>query len=492
MNTPSNATISFYHQGQHITLENPDPTMTTLDWLRETQGATGSKEGCAEGDCGACTAVTATLHDGALHYETINTCIAFLPMLEGKALITVEDLQNGDQLHPAQQAMVETHGSQCGFCTPGFVASLFALHRTTPQPNRQEIDDALAGNLCRCTGYGPIIEAAETMSSYADNGAVDAETLKAALTTLQNETSLAGDAANTKWFSPTTADELAALYAAHPDATIISGATDVGLWVTKHHATFEEMIFMNRVTDLQTITKSPEGITIGAGVSYTDAHAALSAMAPDFGELVRRIGSRQVRNAGTIGGNVANGSPIGDTPPAMIALGTTVTLRQGQTRRTVQLEEFFIDYGKQDRQPGEFVESLFIPTPAANTHFKAFKLSKRFDQDITAVLGCFAITIEGDTITQARIAYGGMAGTPKRATLTEQALTGQPLSPETFEAASQKISEDFSPLTDMRGSADYRTLAATNLVKKCGVELLQPDTATRLVGLDAERWEAAQ
>lgn len=476
-------TLRFVHKGDIIEIANPNPTRTVLEWLREDVQCTGSKEGCGEGDCGACTAVVASLEqDGqTIRYDSINTCILFLPMLDGKALITVEDLAADGQLHPAQHAMVTHHGSQCGFCTPGFVTSLFALHRKGVRPNRNDIQDALAGNLCRCTGYGPIITAAEAMFDLPDIDVVPEPQVREKLKMLPAAQMLSGTHNGCTWFSPSTVHELADCYAAHPEATLVSGATDVGLWVTKAFQDFETLIFLGRVPELNTIESTADGLNIGATVTYTEAHDVLTQIAPDLGELIRRIGSHQVRNSGTIGGNIANGSPIGDMPPALIALGATVILRLGADKRSMPLEDFFIAYGQQDRNPGEFVEGLFIPNPN-NTFFKAYKISKRFDQDISAVCGAFAIRITDGHISYARVAFGGMAGTPARAKQTEQALIGAEFSENSFEGAARALSQDFTPLTDMRGSAEYRLLTAQNLIRKCGYELLNPEQKTRLVG----------
>jgi xanthine dehydrogenase small subunit len=444
--------IRFVLDGAAIEVEDPDPTATVLDYLRYTLRRTGTKEGCAEGDCGACTVLLGELDGEAVRWRAVNACILFLPMLDGKALKTVESLGG---THPVQRAMADGHGSQCGFCTPGFVMSLYARSIGAVGTEGIPVKDVIAGNLCRCTGYGPILEAGEANPPQATD---DSDTV-AALRALQPG-----------YGHPASADELAGLLVAHPDTRIVAGATDVGLWVTKGLEDLGPTVFIGDVADLRHIEESPEALTIGAAVRYTEAKDALARLHPDLGELVRRIGGLQVRNAGTIGGNIANGSPIGDMPPALIALGAELTLRRGNKRRTMPLEDFFLAYGKQDRAPGEFVESVRIPRPAPDTRIRIVKLSKRFDSDISSVCGAFAIRIEDGIIAETRIAFGGMAGIPERASACEAALTGKPWSEEAIEAAAQAIAEDYQPLSDLRGSAAYRLAAAANLVRGLWLE----------------------
>jgi len=466
--------IRFLLNGAEVALDNPAPTMTLLEYLRETRALKGTKEGCNEGDCGACTVSVATLENDVLTHRAVNACILFLPQLHGKSVRTVEGISAPDgRLHPVQQMMVEHHGSQCGFCTPGFVMSLYTAHRD----GRQDFDDVLAGNLCRCTGYAPIIRAAEAAAKLPQpDWLVDeAEKLRALET--GKDISLEGA------FLPATLDGFANWYADHPDATIIAGATDAGLWVTKMFRTLAPTVFLHRLGALQTIDASPEGLRIGAGVTIARLRGALIERHPDFAELLRRYGSVQVRNSATIGGNIANGSPIGDSPPALIALGARVTLRRATKRRELPLEDFFIAYGKQDRRPGEFVESVFIP--AQSDRLKAYKISKRFDQDISALCGCFNITVNDDTVTAARIAFGGMAATPKRATLVEAALIAQPWSESTITAALPAFAKDFAPLSDMRASAEYRLLAAQNLLRRYFIESHGSLKQTRVAGRGA-------
>jgi len=480
--------IRFLLDGEIVTMDAPDPTETVLEMLRYRLRRTGTKEGCAEGDCGACTVLVGELQEDRICWRAVNACILFLPMIDGRALVTVESLSRGGELHPVQQAMVEKHGSQCGFCTPGFVMSLYG--RSIGAAGTQELctADVIAGNLCRCTGYGPILASGEANPPQErdDSETVEAlrEIARKYMLILESRDPL--DGTRRRWFAPHSTDELAKLRVEYPDARIVAGATDVGLWVTKQGRKLEDVIWLGSVVDLGTIAESDAGLTIGAGARYTDAHAALARLHPDLGELVRRIGGLQVRNSGTIGGNIANGSPIGDTPPALIALGATLTLRRGSKRRTIPLEDFFIEYGKQDLRPGEFVESVFIPRPAPDALVRIVKLSKRFASDITAVLGAFAITLEDGKITGARIAFGGMAGTPQRASAAEAALIGAEWSEATIETAAAALAQDFTPMSDMRGSAEYRQIAAANLLRRLWLEQAAPGEPMSVLEAEAQ------
>ncbi|KIC41930.1 FAD-binding molybdopterin dehydrogenase [Ruegeria sp. ANG-R] len=438
--------ITFLLNGETVELADVDPTATLLDWLREDRGLTGTKEGCNEGDCGACT-VMVTDEGG---HKALNSCILFLPQLHGKAVRTVEGASgpNGEA-HPVQQAMVDLHGSQCGFCTPGFVMSMVAGHAS----GATDHDTQLAGNLCRCTGYAPIIRAAQA--------AVDKP-----VPVWVRDTPVATRVSSP--MLPESSDELASVYAKHPDATLVAGATDVGLWVTKQLRKLDPVIFLNRCDDLKDIKVTDNEIRFGAMVDMNRMGDALADLHPSYAEMIRRYASVQVRHAATVGGNIANGSPIGDNPPALIALGATLHLRKGDARRTIPLEEFFADYGKQDRAPGEFVEAVSFPRQT--DRLKTYKLSKRFDQDISAVCGCFNITVSEGVITDARIAFGGMAGIPKRAKHVEEALIGKPWERQTITAALPEFTKDYTPMTDMRASATYRLETAKAMLERYFLE----------------------
>jgi len=461
--------IRFYYQGAVREVSNAAPTQTILQHLREDLHCTGTKEGCAEGDCGACTVVIGTLKDGQVEMKAVNSCIQLTPTLDGKALFSVEDLQQPDgALHPVQQAMVECHGSQCGFCTPGFVMSLWGMYlkQEGKQPSRCQVDDALSGNLCRCTGYRPIIDAAMRMSELPPVD-FDRAALADTLAPLQR-TSLATYSANGRQFhAPRTLGELAALRAQSPQATLLAGSTDVGLWVTKQMRDLGDIIYLGQVAALQTTTEADGMIEIGAGVTLEDAYRAVCAHYPDeLSDMWQRFASLPIRNAGTLGGNVANGSPIGDSMPWLIALGGQVVLRSTAGQRIMPLEDLYLAYQKKDMLPGEFVQSVRVPLPRTGVRFRTYKLAKRFDQDISAVCAAFAFRFEADIVVDARIAFGGMAATPKRATATEALLAGKPWSEATLSAAMAALAQDYAPLSDMRASSDYRMKAAQNLLRR--------------------------
>ncbi|WP_075215990.1 xanthine dehydrogenase small subunit [Mongoliimonas terrestris] len=490
--------VRFIRQGRVVELKSFGPTETLLDHLRLTERACGTKEGCNEGDCGACTVAVGTHEDGKVVYRPVNACILFVGQLDGKEIVTVEDIAGSGGLHPVQQAMVDHHGSQCGFCTPGIVMSLFALYqdagRATPPP-RAVIDEWLSGNLCRCTGYRPIVEAARTALSAPpdDMFTRSAEATGGVLQFLADAEDVFVGTDQRFFAAPRSVEALAALYERHPDATLVAGATDVGLWITKQFRPVEKVIHLGRVDGLDRIEDVGPAVIIGATATYEAATDALAGIDPDIGAVVRRIGSRQVRASGTIGGNIANGSPIGDTPPMLIALGATLELVSAKANRAVPLEDFFIAYGRQDRQPGEFVAGVLVPKLKAGQVFRAYKISKRFDQDISAVMGAFLFTLADGVITEARIAFGGLAGTPKRAAAVEARLIGvAPGSAAAWSPAMEAFAEDFQPLTDMRASAHYRLETARALLGKALLETAgAPTTRTRVIGQREARQEGA-
>jgi xanthine dehydrogenase small subunit len=484
--------LRFVLNREDVALADVGPDETLLDYLRLRRSLRGTKEGCAEGDCGACTVLVGKLSSGKLVYESVNACIRFLGSLDGCHVVTVEHLSGeAGKLHPVQQAMVDFHGSQCGFCTPGFVMSLYALWMRSPHPSVAAIEKALQGNLCRCTGYEAIVRAARAISNYGqaakDPLAVERKRVIGRLTALRDGARVEVGEGKRRLIVPASVDDFAILLEKEPNATIVAGATDVGLWVTKHMRNISPAVFIGNLEGLRTISETQGVITIGAGVTYTEAFSTLAKRIPALGPLFDRIGGEQVRNMGTIGGNIANGSPIGDTPPPLIALGATMTLRRGKKRRTIPLEDFFIAYGKQDRRPGEFVEAVHVPIPAKGSHFAVHKVTKRRDEDITATLGAFHLTLTKDrTVASIRIAYGGMAATPKRARAVEAALLGKPWTDATIEAALPAYDLDFTPLTDMRATAEYRQLAAKNLLRRFFAE-----TSDTKAPLTVARHEAA-
>ncbi len=467
--------IRFLLNGKDIVLDDVKATTTLLDFLRLEQRLTGTKEGCAEGDCGACTVLVGRLQNGALRYEAVNACIRFLASLNGCHVVTVEHLSgpNG-RLHPVQQAMVEYHGSQCGFCTPGFVMSLYALWMENPQPNEAEVESAVQGNLCRCTGYEPIVKAALAVNQYGtpanDYLTTERDALTARLKAIQPKARVVTGPEDDRAILPLNAADLAEVLAENPKATIVAGSTDVGLWVTKFMKPISPVVFVAHLEDLKAVELTDDALTIGAGVTYTESEAAIRDAFPHLGAYWDRIAGWQVRNMGTIGGNIANGSPIGDTPPVLISLGAEVTLQKKGGSRTLPLEDFFIDYGKQDREPGDFVALIRIPLRRDGQIDAAYKISKRRDEDISSVAAGVSVTVKDGTITAARIAFGGMAATPKRAAGAEAALVGQPWGEAAFDAAAEAVKQDFTPLSDWRASAEYRALTASNLLRRFYLE----------------------
>jgi len=465
--------IRFLLNATEVRLGDVNSDAMLLDYLRLNLRLRGTKEGCAEGDCGACTVLVGRLLRGELIYETVNACIRFVGSLDGCHVVTVDHLADADgTLHPVQQAMVDHHGSQCGFCTPGFVMSLYALWMHNPSPSNEAVETALQGNLCRCTGYEPIVRAAQSISGDPANDplVVERDATCEKLATLRDRARVDITHGDDRLIVPASVDDLAEILAASPNATIVAGATDVGLWVTKFMRPVSPVVFISHLDELHRIEETETGVTIGACVTYTELESTVAARIPQMSAFWNRIGGGQVRNMGTVGGNVANGSPIGDTPPVLIALGATVTLRRGAARRTLPVEDFFIDYGKQDRETGDFVESLHIPDPAADARFETYKITKRRDEDISAVCGAFNVTVKDGVVSKATIAFGGMAAIPKRAKAVEAALMNQPWTQATITTAQAAFAQDFTPLTDWRASAEYRALIARNLLQRFWLE----------------------
>ncbi len=463
-------TIKFILNNELREVSHLPPTTTILQYLRMQERLTGTKEGCAEGDCGACTVIVGELAGDEVSYQAVNACIVFLPTLDGRHLVTVEHLK----MNPVQKEMVTCHGSQCGFCTPGFVMSLSALMHNKSNATDEDIQDAIAGNLCRCTGYRPILDAARAANKSPERYLVsDIKKLKAI-----QRTKMFRYEAEGKFFSPRTVEELADTLTQYPQATLLAGGTDVGLWVTKQHRTLETIIYTGNVAALRQINKTAAGLEIGGAVSYTDAFDSLASYDESLEELLRRFASTQIRNLGTIGGNIANGSPIGDGMPPLIVLGAKIVLRSKAGARTLPLEDYFIAYQKQDKKPGEFVEKIIVPPKSDHVLFKTYKISKRFDQDISAVCGAFALTMKGNVIADTRIAFGGMAATPKRAAAAEKSLNGKAWNEATVRQAMAALGGDFKPLTDMRASAAYRGNVAANLLYRFYLETTEPQTAT--------------
>ncbi len=447
--------IRFIFRGQVQEVAQAPTTRTVLQYIREDLHCTGTKEGCAEGDCGACTVMIGELdQNNQLQLRAVNACIQLLPTLDGKVLYTIEDLRQDDgTLHPVQQAMVDWHGAQCGFCTPGFIMSLWGLYiKHSPEDgpvSREQIDDVLSGNLCRCTGYRPIIDAAKAMHSYPAVG-MDRRTIEDKLRAIRQDGMLAYEYQGQTFHAPRTLEQLAQLREQYPQARILAGSTDIGLWVTKQFRELPHLIYIGQVAELRELRSTESDLYIGAGVLLNDAFDALIKDHPELAELRQRFASFPIRNAGTLGGNVANGSPIGDSMPALIDL--------------------YLAYQKTAMEPGEFVQGLIIPREKGQWQFRTYKLSKRFDQDISAVCSAFAIELDGKIVKQARIAFGGMAATPKRASHAEHVLQGQEWNEENVQAAMQALQQDYQALSDMRASSEYRNQSAANLLYRFFLE----------------------
>ena len=468
--------VRFYHCGAVVAVDGAAPTRTVLQWLREDAHCTGTKEGCAEGDCGACTVVVGALDAaGALQLQPVNACIQFLPTLDGKALFTVEDVAGSAKtpdatLHPVQQSLVDCHGSQCGFCTPGFVMSLWACYQRHQAagtvPTRQQLADDLSGNLCRCTGYRPILDAGQQMMALPAVAFAQEPAVRA-LQALAQDAPLHMPGA---FHAPRTLAEFAALREARPQARVLAGSTDMGLWVTKQMRDLGELISINEVTELKRVAVEEQHITVGAAASLEDAWLALVTEWPPLRDVWLRFASLPIRHAGTMGGNVANGSPIGDSAPVLIALGAQIVLQRGAVLRRMALEDFYVDYMKNQLQPGEFVHSLEVPRRRPAQQVRVYKIAKRFDSDISAVCAALAMQMEDGRIVSSRFAFGGMAATVRRAAQAEAALQGQPWTETALQAAQTALTLDFQPLTDMRASAAYRLQVAQNLLRRFWLE----------------------
>lgn len=501
LSATARSAIRFLLNGESVAVTDVAPQTTLLEFLRNRHGLTGTKEGCAEGDCGACTVVLAEPADDAqrLAWKPVNACIRLLPSVAGMAVFTIESLKSTEgELHPAQRVLVDHHGSQCGFCTPGFTMSLFGLYKNIYRPTRAQVEDAISGNLCRCTGYRPIVAAALAMHDQAPAPAAadwracgvaadgsqvvgTGETeLLARLASLAQDGTFAYEAAGRRWWAPRTGDALAALVDAHPEARLVAGATDVGLWITKQHRDVGDIVYTGEVADLKQIRETATQLEIGAAVSLTGAFAALSGEWPELREVWARFASVPIRNSGTLGGNVANGSPIGDSMPVLMALGATVVLRLGPATRKLALEALYVAYQKTALRPGEFVVEIRVPRRSSPLLLRAYKISKRFDQDISAVFACFALTLDGERITTARIGCGGVAATPRRAIQTEAVLVGQRWNEATADAAARTLADEFEPIGDMRASADYRRTVLGNLLHRFRLETTGTAVPTRV------------
>jgi len=462
--------IQFLMNGR-IHTENLPADTTVLQYLRRDAGRCGTKEGCASGDCGACTVVLAEPQGDALSYRTVNACLTFMPAVHGKQLITVEDLKHRGELHHVQQAMVDNHASQCGFCTPGFVMSLFALEKQQQTFSVAQTQHALSGNLCRCTGYRPIMDAAKAICDAPQPDQFDAD----AGLTLEKLRAISATG------EPVSIDELADRYLAQPDARLVAGGTDLALEVTQRYQRLPELISLSHIPGLKVITLTGQAIHIGAAAPLSDCMPVLHDEFPEFGELLERFASQQIRNQGTFGGNIANGSPIGDGGPVLLALGASLLLRRGAEQRELPLDNFFLGYRITALQPGEFIEQIRIPrNTSAARQLRIYKVSKRLEDDISAVCAALYIEVQNGVVIHARVAFGGMAEVAKRAISCEAQLLGQPWQTATIERACQALELDFTPISDFRASREYRMQVAKNLLRRCHIEMTSPETLMRV------------
>jgi xanthine dehydrogenase small subunit len=478
-------TLRFVRRGQAVALGNVAPDRTLLEVLREDLQLTATKEGCGEGDCGACTVVLAQAVNGKLQYQAINSCIRLAHSVDGMAVFTAEDLSAptlkagaSPDLHPCQEAMVQCHGSQCGFCTPGFVMSLFGMYQNRGGGQgitREQAQVDLSGNLCRCTGYRPILDAAEKMGSLplpAGCGVDEAATV-AALKTIKPR-----QQGNESYLRPTTLDALLQQRAKFPKAQVVAGCTDVGLWVTKMHRHFDRVLDVTAARELQRVESYPNHIAIGAAVNLTDAFAALVNERPQLKTFSQRFAGLPVRNSGTLGGNVANGSPIGDAMPLLIALGASVVLMRWKktaaggeiAHRELRLEDLYTGYRTNVMRADELLCWIKVPRPGTGEFMRVYKISKRFDDDISAVCLAIQMTLNGGVVQQVSIGAGGVAATPARARQTEAALRDQPWNADTVMAAAAALRVEFQPISDMRASAAYRQTVLGNLLQRFWLE----------------------
>ena len=478
--------------GKTVELFDARPTESLLQCLRERFGRHDVKEGCAEGDCGACSVVLGELQGDRIGYRAINACIRMVPTVDGREVVTAASLSApGAPLHPVQQAMVDCHGSQCGFCTPGFVMSLFALWLNRPDADRDAVLDALSGNLCRCTGYRPIIDAGVAMNTLPEpdgpwsRSDAQSQARRGRLAALQRSESL-NIQSEAGLLAPRSLDELAEALLAHPESLVLAGATDIGLWVNKQLKALPRLVYLGEVAELRSLSRDADGAqVIGAAVPLTEAFQALVAEWPELQELAHRFASPPVCNSGTLCGNIANGSPIGDSMPVLLALGATLELRRGAQSRRLPLDQFYLGYRRTALEPGEFIVSVRVPARRRGQSLWAWKVSKRWDQDISAI--CAAVWLEESAtgVTQARLGFGGMAATPERARRAEAALTGKPLGADSVAAAARALSDDFAPMTDLRATADYRLKVAGNLLQRLLLSRQQPDLPLRVEAVSA-------
>ena len=473
--------ISFLLNDTPVNIENADPNTTLQQYVRESLGFTGTKEGCASGDCGACTLVIAEpdTDQSSLKYYTVNSCITVLAAVHGKQLIIPEHLASGEELHAVQRSLVDHHGSQCGFCTPGFIMSMFSLYKQKSEVNRQQIDSALSGNLCRCTGYRPIIDATMEACNAPDKKDKFSE---AEVDTLNQLHEIASQGPMGDVHLPETRQQLANLVEQHPEATFVCGGTDLMLEVTQNLTSYKQLINLSRVDELTAVKPKSKGIEIGSSVTLTQLQKALSPHFPELDELLERFASTPIRNQASIGGNIANASPIGDLPPVLMALHSRLTLDNGKQQRDVPINAFFTDYRKTHLRPGEWIANIFVPYKGQNSLVAAYKVSKRFEDDISAVCGVFHLVVENGIIAEVSTGFGGVAATPVQALTFQQQLTGLTFSdPRTRDLGATLLLNAFTPLSDVRASAEYRNTIVANLWRRFWYQHAQPQIKTRVI-----------
>ena len=470
----SSSNIEFIYQNKIFKIKNPDSNETLLNYIRTKLKKTGTKEGCAEGGCGACTIVLGELKNNEINYKAINSCITFLPTLQGKQLILVEDLISKEGLlHPVQQAMVNYHGSQCGFCTPGFIMSLFSIYKKNSKFKKTEIKDSISGNLCRCTGYQPIIKAAQSLKNknkidqFSKNKKNTINLLKKI-----NNKSVVIYYKGKKYFAPRYVMELKKILKKNTDVDFLSGGTDLSLIVTKERKNINSIVYMNSIRELQYIKNNNEYIEVGASTPLIELESYIKKYYPDFTKILKRYGSPQIRNVATVAGNIATASPIGDCLPLLLSLNAKIVLQDFKKTKIFFLDDFFISYRKTKLKKGQFIHSIRIPLFKDNT-FKAYKVSKRFDDDISSVCAAFNLEIKKNKIISVRIAYGGMAAIPKRAIYCEKILSNSSVTDAIINKAKKALEKDFKPISDMRASRSYRMEVAKNLLEKFCAEIKQ-------------------
>ena len=466
--------IKFVYGNQIIQIQNPNPNETVLSYIRTKLRKTGTKEGCAEGGCGACTIVLGELKKGRIIYKAINACIAFIPTLAGKQLVLVEDLVSDDgSLHPVQEAMVNYHGSQCGFCTPGFVMSLFAMYKNYSFFEDNVIKDSISGNLCRCTGYRPIIDAAKSLNKISkfDFFKKNQQRFISLLKKIKHKNIVISNK-NKKYFAPSNVNELIKTLKQYPNSKLLSGGTDVSLVVTKERKDLDSLIYMNSIDELNYIRKNDNYIEVGATTPLIDFESFIKKYFPDFAQIIKRYGSTQIRNICTIAGNIATASPIGDTLPLLLSLDSQIIIKDKNKTKILPLNGFFINYRKTKLKKGQFIHSIRIPL-LLKSIFKAYKISRRIDDDISSVCASFNVELKNNKIKKIRVAYGGMANIPKRAIYCEKILLNSSLSDSTINKAKKSLEKDFRPVTDVRASQKYRMEVAKNLLEKCFLEIKQ-------------------